>query len=188
MLIDRVRAVKRVYKELDAEIEIFKNKSKISCLKGCSECCLNNAIEATVLEFLPAAYELYRKGGSEQVVDKLALNGEDRRCIFYNPFNEHGGCSMYENLGLICRLFGFSVRADKNGNPQLVSCRIIKHSVNVELLERNLRMSPFTSDSYLKLYGIDPNLAVRHLPINRAIQRAIELVTLHYNFKKPRRA
>jgi Fe-S-cluster containining protein len=188
MLTEKVKAVKIIYKELESEVVVFKGKSKISCMKGCSKCCMNNSIEATVLEFLPAAYELYRTGRSEEVVEKLDTNVEDRRCIFYNPFNENGGCTMYKHRGLICRLFGFSLRADKNGNPQLIACQLIKNTADKELLAKNIATAPFTTDYYFKLYGIDPDLAIRHYPINRAIRKAVELVMLYYNFKKPRKA
>ncbi len=188
MLIHKVRAVNQVYRELEEDIRFFKKESKLTCVKDCSECCLNPDIEATILEFLPAAYILFKSGKAEEILQRIYSAGENNICIFYNPFLKDEGCSAYENRGLICRLFGFAVKLDKNSQPHLISCKKIKSSIREEIVLKHIKKAPVNSAYYLRLYGIDPMLAVSYFPINQAIQKALELVLFHNQFRRRRKA
>ena len=92
---------------------------------------------------------------------------------------------MYDYRGLICRLFGFSARSNKKNELHLISCKIIKSGIHPDLLAGQINDAPVSSAWYLKLYGIDPQLATKHLPINEAIRKALELVMFLNQFKKP---
>ena len=181
----KINAVNRVFRQADACVASFQNRSKLSCLPGCSLCCQKKNIEATILEFLPAAYHLYLSGKYHDVLDDIE-NRLDGLCVFYNPFSNEGSCSLYQNRGLVCRLFGFSKKTDKQDSHILITCRQIKEHYNIDNIRNKLIHAPEISSFYLKLYGIDPKLVVHYSPINEAVKAALEIVLLHFKYtKKP---
>src|SRR5690606_16689828 len=105
------------------------SQSKISCFKGCGHCCTNPKVSASVLEFLPLAFELYLSGKAEETLDILSSSAGDSYCILLKKMSidaEAGFCTDYENRGLICRLFASSARRNKNGEKELLLCKKIK--------------------------------------------------------------
>ncbi len=187
-MINKVRAINEIYRELERETKFFKKSASIACFQGCDECCRYRDIEATILEFLPAAYILYRSGRAEELKQRLDSVNDTGICVFFNPFLNCGGCSVYDHRGLICRLFGFAARTDKNGQPHLISCRKIKSVIRPDVLLENIAKAPVGTAYYMKLFGIDPQLALPYYPINQAIQKAIELVLFQNQFRRRRKA
>jgi len=179
----KVRSVNRVYRQLAIHTSTFKKTSDLACVSGCSACCMKPDIEATVLEFLPAAYELYMTDSYEPLLERLN-SLEDTACIFYNPMNAGGACTNYQNRGMVCRLFGFSSKLDKYERRTLVACKMIKQQTNPETIDLKLEKAPDMNGYYLKLFGIDPKLATQYFPINQAIKIALETVLLHFQFRK----
>lgn len=179
-MVRKIGEVEALFDQLELQVSIFKNSSCLSCMPDCGDCCKKEDIEATVLEFLPAAYDLYLKGDYNTILDQIESKN-DNYCIFYNPFTENGLCSEYKNRGLICRLFGFSSRIDKKGNYSLVSCRKLKDKM---YQAESLKDAPELASWYMKLYGIDPYLSIKYLPVNIAIKKAIESVLFYFQFKK----
>ncbi len=182
-LIEKIHSVNRIYRQLAIHNSYFKKASGIGCPPGCSACCINPEINATILEFLPAAYDLCLKGAYEPVLTAIDERG-DSGCIFYNPMNEGGACSNYQNRGLICRLFGSSSKLDKYENRVLVSCKIIKSNTDPLILSNTIIKSPDMNAYYMKLFGIDQKLSIQYFPINEAIKKAIEIVLLHFQYRK----
>jgi Fe-S-cluster containining protein len=185
-LVEKINAVPSLYEELDREIQTFKSHSALSCPINCGSCCLKSDLEATVLEFLPAAYELYMTKKYEDVLERLE-NVADNTCVFYNPFEKNGLCNHYSGRGLICRLFGFSVQYNKHSQRTLIACKLLKSNVNPTKLNFSLKLAPEMNSWYMKLYGIDPLLSGDYMPVNKAIRKALEIVLLHgqYDRKKP---
>lgn len=185
-LINKIRSVKRVYRQLAIHSSVFRKNSDLQCISGCTACCIKTDIEATVLEFLPAAYESYLDGSYEKVLESIEVhqNAGDGTCIFYQPLNSEGGCINYQNRGMVCRLFGFSSKLNKYGNREFVSCRFIKEMVNPSVLKSVIGEAPDMSAYYLKLFGIDPKLSIQYLPINEAIREALEIVIMHFYYRK----
>lgn len=184
-LINKIKSINNLFLSIDNKVIKFKNESGLACINRCGDCCLKNDISTTILEFLPAAYDLYRNNGFEKIIDSIDRN-LDSKCVFFTPFSENGFCSNYKNRGLVCRLFGFSVRADKHEELTLVTCKHIKKQVNTENLQKTITSAPLMSYYYLKLFGIDPGLSVQFYPINEAIKKAIEIVLFHYQYRKRR--
>ena len=183
MLTDKINAVNKLYGNLDRHMSAFKRRSCIQCRAGCGECCLKADLNATVLEFLPAAHSLYMNGDYEQVLDRIN-DKSDPLCVFFNPFSAGGNCSMYRERGLICRLFGYSGRMNKQGVKEFVTCSIIKEDLKTLNPGPVLDLAPNMSSYYMRLYGIDPDLSIKYLPINQAIQKAIELVAFDSGYRK----
>jgi Fe-S-cluster containining protein len=187
MLLHKIRSVRKIYRELEIHADKFTKQSGLACVGSCSACCLYEKIEATILEFLPAAHELYLRGDHLAMLHQLE-NSDISKCVFHNPFAEEGNCSMYNDRGLICRLFGFSARLDKNSNRALVSCRMMKENADPVRLSASIAKAPVVSAYYMKLYSIDPQLAIIHYPINVSIRKALEYVWFNSQYRRPRKA
>ncbi len=182
-LTDKTRAVNRLYTQLDRHLSAFKRRSCLSCVPGCGECCLKNDLEATVLEFLPAAYRIFLENEAETMLDKLE-NQTEPVCIFYNPFVSDGCCSRYRDRGLICRLFGFAAMENKYGEPSLVTCGRIKAMITSGEKGWSAGMAPGMTTYYLRLYGIDPLLATTYMPVNMAIREALTVIMFDRGYRK----
>ncbi|WP_194973611.1 YkgJ family cysteine cluster protein [Aquiflexum lacus] len=181
---EKSQEVRKVFEELDLEIKSFLDASKLPCISGCGFCCSNPQVSASVLEFLPLAFDLYAKGKAEKALDILEKTPEEGSCIVYKSLSEdgHSGfCSDYNNRGMICRLFGSSARKNKNGQKEIITCKKIKTEKNefytnaVEAIQSNMPV-PSSTDAYRKINNIDFRLTERQLPINKAIKEAIESV------------
>ncbi len=188
----KVNAVRKVFAKLDKEIEAVQKSSGLHCLAGCGECCKKADIEATPLEFLPLALQLYDEGRAEIALAEIAEK-KDSLCYVFRPHvtNFGGLCNEYPNRGLICRLFGFTARRNKEGASELVTCKLIKkeQSVAFDSLVAELKEGkkiPVMSDYYSRISSIDHNL-VSFYPINEAMTKAIETVLHYYSYRRRRK-
>jgi Fe-S-cluster containining protein len=191
-LTGKVRAVQRVYIKLDREISKVQLESGMHCLSGCGECCKKPDIEATPLEFLPLALKLYDDGRAESFLVELQ-NNQSSTCHVFRPYvtNFGGLCNEYPYRGLICRLFGFTARRDKEGKPEIVTCKLIKTHQEKEYQQaidniKNGKRIPIMSEFYTRLSSIDPSLS-QFYPINKAMEVAIETVLHYYAYRKRRK-
>lgn len=191
-LTGKVRAVQRVYLKLDREISKVQLESGMHCLSGCGECCKKPDIEATALEFLPLALKLFDDGRAETFLEELQ-NNKSSTCHVFRPYvtNFGGLCNEYPYRGLICRLFGFTARRDKEGKPEIVTCKLIKTHQEKEYQQaidniKNGKRIPIMSEFYTRLSSIDPSLS-QFYPINKAMEVAIETVLHYYAYRKRRK-
>lgn len=179
----KIDAVSRIFRQADNHVAAFQSQSNLSCVPQCGLCCTKSTIQTTVLEFYPAAYELFLCEQSDIILENIEKKN-DNICVFYNPFSTEGFCRYYQNRGLLCRLFGFSRKNGKTGAYTFVTCNPINQKSNVYEIQDKLIYAPDISDYYVKLFGIDPNLSVQYLPVNQAIKKAIETVLLHFQYRK----
>jgi len=172
---------------MDSEINSFQSTSKLKCLPGCGRCCTHSQVDASPLEFLPWAYQLYVKGEAHEVLEALSEKTSNI-CHNYNPIGlleeGKGSCGTYDFRGLICRLFGYGANSDKYGKLRLATCKIIKEDQalafqNAEKLIANGLPIPVFAQYYMRLSQIDYQLGNTIVPINTALKIAIEEV-LHY--------
>lgn len=191
-LTGKVRAVQRVYLKLDREIAKFQSDSGMHCLSGCGECCKKPDIEATPLEFLPLALHLFDQGLAHTFLDELKASTSST-CHVFRPYvtNFGGLCNQYPHRGLICRLFGFTARRDKEGKPELVTCKLIKTHQEKEYQQaidniKNGKKVPIMSEFYTRLSSIDPSLA-QFYPINQAMEKSLEIVLQYYAYRRRRK-
>jgi Fe-S-cluster containining protein len=183
MLVPKIKQVEKLFKQLDHEIDRFKEKSKLKCLVGCSHCCENNEIYATVLEFLPMAKQVVMEHRENDVLD-IIDSKVDNICVLFNK-SSLGGCSYYNERGLICRLFGFSAIADKYSLLRLYTCGIIKETCSEAFIATSLAINhgtkvPLSNNFQSKLLYIDSELGREQFPINESIRRAISIVAFYY--------
>ncbi len=186
---EKATQVEKVFDQLDSEIAQFQAMSLLHCKFGCGKCCFKPDIEATILEFIPFAFHLYKSNQIEIWYDKLTVN-ESPICLILNPDQSGTGlCSEYKYRGLICRLFGYSARTNKYGKKELITCQIIKteQKDNYETAERRVSEQggvPVMSHYYMQLRNIDQELATTFLPINQAMKAAIEQVLSYFAYRE----
>ncbi len=193
-IVTKVRAVEKLYKELQQAISQFQAETKLHCISGCGQCCQKPDIEATVLEFLPFAYHLYVNDKAFEWLDQMENRQHDTHCALFHPLHvnqQKGMCGEYAYRGLICRLFGFSASVNKYGQPVLSTCKIIKteqaaayQNAN-EAIQEGLSV-PVMRNYYSKLTTIDHRLTEKLYPINQAILHAIETVLAYYAYRGKR--
>ncbi len=110
-IINKVRLVEHLFAQLNKEIQTFQLQTQLDCVSNCGKCCNKTDIEASPLEFLPWAFQVYLDGRSQEVLVKLNSN-HDSECFLFNHLSiidkGIGNCFDYYHRGLICRLFGNS--------------------------------------------------------------------------------
>ncbi len=190
-IIRKVRAVERLFDGLSKEISAFQEASQIYCLSGCGKCCNKADIEASPLEFLPLAFHWFLNHEAEVKLNELKQNPTSI-CTLYSATHledlTKGSCENYTYRGLICRLFGYAAAKDKLGELRLVTCKLIKEQQEenylkvVELLKQGNDV-PIFSDYYKKLMQIDFYWGNQILPINKAIEKALEIVLNYYAYR-----
>ncbi len=187
----KIKAVERVFSQLEQEIKTFQTNTHLGCLSQCGLCCTKPDIEASVIEFLPFAYNAYKAGIAWEWYEKLRDHENQKLCIFFKPFmvtGDKGFCSAYGHRGMICRLFGFAASRNKYGNKQLSTCKPIKEHYGQTVLkvkqdiEAGLAI-PIMQEYYHKLLAIDLYLANKFLPINQAIMEALKEVMAYYSYR-----
>jgi uncharacterized protein len=188
MLEAKVRAVEEVFDDLDHEIARLQDSTGMHCKFGCGQCCLKPDIEASALEFLPFALHLHKTGQADAWYERVKSTGSSI-CLILNPTQPGSGhCSEYPHRGLICRLFGYSARTNKYGKHELITCQIIKTEQSLSYQQAQ-RLSeeggnvPVMTDYYMRLHGIDAELAREFYPINTAIRKALEIVLQYYAYR-----
>lgn len=186
---DKVREVIAVFEKLDQEIAAFQQETKLHCKFGCGKCCYKSDIEATTLEFLPFAFDLYKKDQAFAWLEKLRQS-DSSICLILNPTQSGAGlCSEYVHRGLICRLFGYSARTNKYNQKEYVTCQIIKteqtanYNSAAKLVAEGGEI-PVMNQFYMQLHAIDMNLTQNFYPINEAMRRAIEHVLSYYAYRE----
>ena len=184
-----VGAVEKVFRELDQHISGTATLTGMKCENLCNVCCLNTGIEASPIEFIPLAAWLYQSGKVDEFLTRLDLAEQTGYCVLFSPDawkNGEWACTNYEKRGLICRLFGYGYRLNREGLPELVTCRVFKEgSPEAVAKARQLGIHapdevPVFRNYSMQLYSIDANLAINQLPINQAIRKAIEQLYFDY--------
>lgn len=191
-IIQKVKSVEQLFTTLDIETNSFQSQTNLHCLSGCGKCCTKPDIDASPLEFLPWAFNLFVTERILDVLDELNKRSHPV-CQIYVPLSitdsSSGRCGEYQHRGLICRLFGYAASRDKYGKLQLVTCKIIKedqpenHEQAAIAINEDLSIPIFT-EYYMRLAQIDVRLGNIVLPINKAMIMAIEEV-LHYYAYRP---
>ncbi len=191
-IIRKVKALEKVFAALDQEINMLQTTSGLHCLAGCGKCCFKADIEATPLEFLPFAFHLLLTDRIEAVYQQL-LDKKTPTCVIFKPVLgslEKGTCSQYPYRGLICRLFAYSANRDARGEAQFITCKPIKENQPATVMAIKAAMKrqesvPMMSDYYFKIRSIDEDLGTKLMPINHAIQQAMEVVMAYYAYRTP---
>ena len=189
----KVRRVQKVFDTLEEEVSQLKQHTGIRCLSGCGQCCTKPDIEASVLEFIPLAFELFLQRKSREFKEQL-LSSHSPTCTLFQlnvlqvmGHYTAGQCTAYKHRGLICRLFGYASVRDKQGAKRLSTCKLLKtaYAETIDQLHHsgNINAIPNFTNYYQKLVQIDFRLGQEFHPINKALVRAIEEVEAYYQYR-----
>jgi Fe-S-cluster containining protein len=184
----KVRKLRALFREVDARIRTFQQKTGLLCSERCGSCCESPHIETTELEMLPLAEALIRNSQAEGWYAQAERQDFQGQCVFFtaSPADKMSGCcQVYALRPLICRLFAFGGNRDKNGRVRLVTCKVIK-SARPAVAERALAdvaegkvVPPVMADLIMRASTLDPELSRESLPINTAFKNAVERLWLH---------
>ncbi|MEN9948651.1 MAG: hypothetical protein RL106_1474 [Bacteroidota bacterium] len=185
----KVQQVKKVYARLDAHIDSLQNESGLRCISGCGQCCKKPDVEASPVEFLPLALEWFDQDIHWDQYEQLQSKADPTCFVFRPNVTSFGGlCNAYPNRGLICRLFGYSARINKEEKKELVTCKILKEEMPNEVAKASDsgKKLPVMVHYHSRMSSIDIQLNDR-MPINKAMQKAIETVAAYYAYRKRRK-
>jgi Fe-S-cluster containining protein len=175
-------SVLELYSEMDRQTAEFRNATGLRCLPSCGQCCESAPPEATVIELLPAAEELFSRGEAQQWLERIASVRETERCVFFQPdplIPGNGHCQLYVFRPSVCRLFAFAAMKNKNGKPELLTCRRQKEQIPLPVKGAQEAISggmavPSFDYFFLKMVALEPSLGRQRVPINRALHLALE--------------
>ncbi|MFN2356011.1 MAG: hypothetical protein ABR512_16035 [Desulfopila sp.] len=86
---------------MDTAVARFVSRTGLACPEGCGHCCSSEKVEATVLECIPLAFELFRSLQAELILKRLLKNVHGRQCVLYRAdYTASGqwGCTQYLHL------------------------------------------------------------------------------------------
>ncbi|MFV0435921.1 MAG: hypothetical protein ACK5PS_00810 [Desulfopila sp.] len=177
--------VLELYHEADRVVAAYRHRTALCCPVGCLQCCFSEKIEATVLEMVPVAFQLFRTNQAELVIKRLEKTAPSRQCILLRAdllATGGQGCSQYPHRALVCRLFGFAGNLDRHGVPRLARCRHMgpeqeAGSRNPDSVD-NENVMPLFQRFGVTLTAIHPGLGTVRRPINEALLEALSKVGL----------
>jgi Fe-S-cluster containining protein len=170
-----------LYEEIDKQTAALKAVTELRCPPGCGTCCSSPKVEATELEMLPVARELFRRREALPWLERLGTSDDEEPCVFYQPERSargEGCCGIYLLRPSVCRLFGYAAVHNKYGVAQLAVCTVMKKVIPraaqdaAHAIERGLAAPRFT-DFARRVAGLAPVLGGRLFPINRALRFAL---------------
>ena len=189
----KVKLVVDLYERLSIEIGQFQEVSGLHCITGCGQCCTYPYIEASPLEFLPWAHQLFMQGQAEAMLLRLQSK-QHATCLLYQPSatlalggQASGCCTVYHERGLVCRLFGAAANKDKLGYLRLLICKAIKQAQPAQYTAVNTAIRqglqvPVISNYYMLLNQIDFHMGQLVVPINQALTLALDEVLNFYHY------
>lgn len=176
------RLVETVFDELEQTFGNYQRASGLACKPGCGACCSNPKVEATVLEMLPLALNLYDQGKAELVLAELEQYSgfSCYHFVRHSLDGQAGACSVYSQRPGICRMFGAAGVSSKDGNTRLSVCRVIKQespaAYQNALGTVQSTVPPAMTAGKSRLQQLDFSLGQHDFPINEALIQALKKV------------
>ena len=157
----------------------FGRRAALFCPPDCGDCCRTGQPEASPLSLLPLALHALDSGLAEAWLEQTDHDPQTP-CMFYDEQNARH-CRVYPYRPLLCRLFGFAGRLDKNGNPEFRPCHRLSHTKTPPHPR-----PPLYSAWHLRLQTLYPPLG-EIMPLHTALRHALLWVLLHHALEPPRR-
>ena len=170
---------------MDAGTSAFAAATGLACPSGCGACCHSPEVESSVVDLLPAAFALFEGGRAESLLERLGESPDERVCALYEPDAGdplRGRCSLYEQRPSLCRLFGFTARRDRLGQPEFLGCREHGSSTPEAYARAVTRVASGAPVQMLAdevaAVASEAGPSAAALPINQALRAALERVGL----------
>lgn len=179
-----VSQVMALYAELDQQVARFQLETGLRCPIGCGQCCLGTTLHTTIVEMLPAAWEILRQEAQDYWLGRIEDPPFGPRCVLYqtkSPENTPGHCGFYTWRPAVCRLFGFAAVSTRDGNQVLAACKTLKDAdpASVASAISLSACAPSFSNVNTRVCAIDPSSGSRLMPINSALRQAIHRMGLY---------
>jgi uncharacterized protein len=190
MAMIKAQQVMDLYSQIDQQTRAFQAETQLHCPAGCGRCCENPHVEATPLEMVPLAVELFRQGEAVKWLESAGVN-ETNACLFYEPdllTPGNGRCQIYPWRPSICRLFGYATVTDRDGQPKFAAC--MRHKADMpevvttiqEAIAQGLPAPSFATSQ--QIAHLAPHLGAERMPINQALNAALRWVGLNFQMKQ----
>ncbi|MBK9030415.1 MAG: YkgJ family cysteine cluster protein [Myxococcales bacterium] len=111
-----------IYVEADRLAGAVAAATGLACPTGCGACCVGAPPHVSEADVAPIARAAVAAGEGEALLDRATAIGAGP-CALYAPAQLPGGCTVYAQRPIVCRLFGFAAVRDKRGAPELAMCR-----------------------------------------------------------------
>lgn len=172
--------INQEYHAMAIEFRAFQAKAELSCLAGCGKCCNNPDIEASPLEMLPMALDIFDRSTAEQVLEQIENSSS---CLFYYATSSDGAkgfCRSYAQRPSICRMFGAAGFSAKNGEVKLSVCKLIKENASEQYIQaqQQAHCAPRMSDWSAKIRCLHPALGEKQYPLNLALKIMLQKILL----------
>ena len=175
-----------LYAQIDQLTDTFLATTQLHCPSGCGWCCTSPEVEATPLEMLPIAFELFGRGEGEVWIERTTREHEIKTCLFYQPdplIPDKGRCQAYAMRPTVCRLFGWSTATNKLAQSELIVCtrhRAMMPEVVASATSAiaNGLEAPNMAALSQQVENLDPELGRQRMPINQALRVALFRVGL----------
>lgn len=185
MMVYLIETVLNFYQHIEEQTASIPDQIGLHCPTGCGRCCDAPEVEATELEMLPVAWELWQRGEALTWWEKVKNPDTQSVCVFYERdplIPGKGRCGMYAWRPVVCRLFGYATVKNKQDVSEFATCAYHHQTSPEKVAEIKDQVAagfpiPNFSEIALQLTLIDPNKNQR-FPINQALRLALERIGL----------
>jgi len=174
-----------IYQESHDSFQAYQQKTGLTCIQGCGECCLSREVSASILEMIPTALDLYDQKLAEKVLNTLEQLDKTNHCIFYIKLSDDGikgKCSNYKYRPCICRSFGAAAVKDKTGKKILSVCKEIKKQKLIDISQINLDSAPTIGEFSSRILFMECSEKTKVKPINQALKEALMYVLTAFSY------
>lgn len=176
----------KIYQEMSESFSHFQSSAGWNCMSGCGRCCQRPEIDASPLEMLPMALQIYDEGKLEEWLERLE-NLSDNRCPLFvpGPQEGQGKCGRYKERPGVCRMFGVAGYLNKNQEVTLSICKYIREEYKIESIPVGLdeEKTPITSHWSYRLATLDQGLIKDLMPIPQALKIALEKIAFYAQYQ-----
>jgi uncharacterized protein len=178
--------LQKLYQEMSDSFSSFQKKSGLSCMASCGRCCVNPEIEVSLYEMIPMALAIYEVGNLDEWLHKLTTSSQNYCLAYVHGENEgEGKCGRYNERPSVCRMFGVAGYRNKKNEVTLSICKFLKNHYGIEQAPTNLdpNETPMMVDWSYKLSSLDQRIIQEKMPINEALLKALEKVSLYAEYQ-----
>lgn len=165
--------IDELYQNMSAEFGAAQKASGLNCPPDCGQCCTVPTVEASAMEMLPMALELWKQGRAETLLDEMSQR-DLSTCVMFA-----GRCTMYAQRPSVCRMFAVASRLNKDAERELSLCRELRslYAQKIDLIDK--AQLPDMSEWSFRSLQIHPEFLRERRPISMALCVALEKVLFY---------
>jgi Fe-S-cluster containining protein len=183
---DLCQHISEHYRLMSEAFGSAQTSAGLRCPTDCGKCCTTPTIEASVMEMLPMALELFHQGEAEEMLTELGTR-DLSTCVLLERFTADGArgwCRMYAQRPSVCRMFGVGAVLRKDDERELSLCRELRTLFTSEVARIDKAQMPLMSEWGLRGLQIHPDFLRERRPISIALCMALEKVLFHKSLSR----